>query len=247
MSVRRLLSAALLLLAVSARPVMAAEEVDLFPRPGVSEPVTLLMAPGAVRNVVLFTGGAGGSGGMASNFVIRIAAQLQAAGFNVAMPEVPSDSSGGMSNAFRAGAEHAADIAAVIDLLRSRAHLPVWLISTSNGTLSAANVAIRLGPEKVAGLVLTSTVWQRMAAFDDLSLVRVPTLVVHNRDDGCRESPPAMAEGGVALLTHAPVKELIMTSGGISRSNPCQAMSPHGYLGVENQAVVPMIAWIKSH
>ena len=152
-----------------------------------------------------------------------------------------------MSNTFRASAEHATDIAAIIDLLNSRAHLPVWLISTSNGTLSAVNVASRLGPQKVAGVVLTSSVWQRIAAFDDLSQVLVPTLVVQNRDDGCSQSPPSMAEDGTARLTHAPIKELIMTSGGISRSKPCQAMSPHGYLGVEDLVVTPMIAWIKSH
>ncbi|MDR3524854.1 MAG: hypothetical protein P4L66_12220 [Acetobacteraceae bacterium] len=246
MSVRRLLSVVLLLLTACAVPAKA-EQVDLSPRPGVNEPVTVLSAPGAVRNVVLFTGSAGGYRGMSNNFVIRIAGQLQAAGFNVAMPDLPSDNASGMSNAFRASAEHATDIAAIIDLLNSRAHVPVWLISTSNGTLSAVNVASRLGPQKVAGLVLTSTVWQRIAAFDDLSQVQVPTLVVHNRDDGCRESPPGMAQAGTARLTHAPVKELIMTSGGISRSQPCQALSPHGYLGVEDQVVVPMIAWIKSH
>ena len=69
-------------------------------------------------------------------------------------------------------------------------------------------------------LVLTSTVWSSLRGETSLGDVRVPTLVVHNRDDGCRQSPFSSASDGVAALQHAPVKEFIAVSGGSSRSAP---------------------------
>jgi hypothetical protein len=41
--------------------------------------------------------------------------------------------------------------------------------------------------------------------------------------------------------------EVLAVSGGSLRSGPCDAMSPHGYLGIEDQVIRPMVAWIKSH
>ena len=242
---RVMLSAMLCLLATL--PALAADEVVLTPRPGVTESVFLTIVPGATRNVILFTGGQGGYRNAGNNFVLRIQGQLTQAGFNIAAPEVPSDFPGGMSFNFRIGPDHAIDIAAIIDLMKQRADLPVWLVSTSNGTLSAASIAARIGPPRVAGIVLTSSVWQRLPGFVKLDQIQVPTLLIHNRDDGCRESPYDKAEAGLAALAHAPARELITVSGGISRSDACQAMSPHGYLGIETQVVPPMVAWIKSH
>ncbi len=60
--------------------------------------------------------------------------------------EVPSDHKTGYGyGAFRASQEHAQDIAGVIVALRREASVPVWVVGTSMGTISAANVAARLG------------------------------------------------------------------------------------------------------
>lgn len=236
-----------MLLLFGTGPVRAYEEVAVSARPGVAQKVFLWMTKGATRNLVLFTGGGGGFGGMDKNFVLRIAGALSASGFNLAAPERPSDQSGGMSPAFRISAEHAADIAAVIDALQARDQHPVWLVATSNGTVSAARVAARLGPQRVAGLVLTSSVWPRLRALVDLSEISVPTLVIHNRDDECGGSPYLGAESGMAALSGAPIRALITVSGGRRHSGPCQALSRHGFLGIEDQVVGPMQSWIMAH
>jgi hypothetical protein len=70
---------------------------------------------------------------------------------------------------------------------------------------------------------------------------------VHNRDDGCRNSPFAATADAMSRMQRAPVKDLIAVSGGMVRSAPCEALSPHGYYGIEDQVVPPIIAWIKSH
>jgi hypothetical protein len=77
--------------------------------------------------------------------------------------------------------------------------------------------------------------------------VAVPTLIVHNRDDACRESPFSGAAPSLAALGKAPTKELVSVAGGTLRSDPCQALSPHGYYGIEDQVVPAMIRWIKEH
>ena len=75
--------------------------------------------------------------------------------------------------------------------------MPVWLIGTSMGTVSAANGAARLTAGGPDGLVLTSTVTrqgrERIETVGDVRLdaIRVPTLVVHHKNDACRATPYA--------------------------------------------------------
>lgn len=80
-----------------------------------------------------------------------------------------------------------------------------------------------------------------------LGQISVPVLVVHNRDDGCRVSPYGETASSMALMRQAPTKELLTVSGGSLRGDPCEAMSQHGYLGIEDQVVPPIIAWIEAH
>jgi pimeloyl-ACP methyl ester carboxylesterase len=131
--------------------------------------------------------------------------------------------------------------------LRSRAPMPVWLVGTSNGTISAANAAVRLGPSRIAGVVLTSSVWLGGIEAAHFETLRVPTLIVHNRNDGCRLSPFGQAAPALASLHDARARQLIVVSSSASLSAPCAAMSPHGYLGIEKQVVGLIADWIKAH
>lgn len=234
---------------VSLLPAGAAAEdrVTLQPRPGITEQVLFTIVNGAPASVILLPGGGGVLDSVRNNFLLRVKDQFSQQGLNVAVPDAPSDHTSGMGPPFRAGAEHAQDIAAVIAFLKSKSPVPVWLVGTSRGTISAANGAARLGPAEVAGIVLTSTVWLGGMSGVSLDQVAVPTLVVHNHDDGCVESPFSGAQPGIAALTKAPAKELIAVTGGKSQSRPCDALSPHGYFGIEYQVVPPIIQWIKTH
>jgi pimeloyl-ACP methyl ester carboxylesterase len=200
-----------------------------------------------VAAAVLFPGNSGVVSRVRGNFLIRVASQFAAQGITVAVADAPSDHSAGMPDNFRLGQEHADDVAAIIAWLKQRASLPVWLIGTSNGTTSAASAAVHLGPSRVAGVVLTSSVWARGMLYTRFETLRVPLLLVHNRDDGCIVSPFAGAERAMEKINAAPAKQLIAVSGGVLLSSPCEAKSPHGYFGIEDQVVPPIAAWIKSH
>jgi hypothetical protein len=80
-----------------------------------------------------------------------------------------------------------------------------------------------------------------------LERIVVPMRIVHNRDDGCQESPFAGVASGMVRLTAAPVRQVLPVSGGSSRSSACQALSPHGYWGIEQFVVPPMVRFIETH
>lgn len=225
----------------------AEDRVELHSRPGVTLPILYQPAASPVASAVLFPGGVGVIAATGGNFLLRVRGEFAAQGISVAVIDAPSDHSGGLPNEYRASADAAQDIAAAIAFLRSKAPAPVWLVGTSRGSISAGNGAARLGPSQVGGLVLTSSVWNRGMDRVPLGSIAVPTLIVHNRDDGCRQSPPAGAEPALAALAAAPVKQLVFVSGGMAKSNPCGGLSTHGYYGIEDKVVPVVVAWIKAH
>jgi class 3 adenylate cyclase len=78
--------------------------------------------------------------------------------------------------------------------------------------------------------------------------IAVPVLVISNQSDTCAVSPPGDAPNVLAAVTHSPRKELvIVTSSQIAkRSDPCEGMSPHGYLGIESTVVQRISDWIRA-
>ena len=219
--------------------------VELQTRPGVTERVQFTAAPSPTASAVLLVGGNGVVADVQRNFLLRVRSRFVEQGISIAVFDAPSDQSAGMSMAYRTGASQAQDVSAVVRFLKSKADVPVWLIGTSRGSVSAASAAAQLLPQQVSGVVLTSSVWNGTTSA--LGQIAVPTLIVHNRDDGCSLSPFSGAEAAVAQLTRAPAKELLAVSGGSLRGNPCEALSPHGYYQVDDKVVPSVIAWIKTH
>jgi pimeloyl-ACP methyl ester carboxylesterase len=262
---RRLAALGLALLlgvGLSASAHAADEEVRTIPaRPGVTESFLLMRPEGApVATVIIFAGGDGnlaltraGLGGLQGNFLVRTRPRWVREGLMVAILDTPSDHPRGLWN-FRTSKEHAADVKQAIAAVREIAPVPVWLVGTSMGTLSAANAAARLTEGAPDGIVLTSSVTGtskasyetvRHAGLEDIP---VPTLVVHHKDDSCVSSPYSGAEAIMKALKKAPAKELMTFEGGSPAiSSPCEAKAPHGYLGIEPRVVSAIAAWIRAH
>ena len=70
--------------------------------------------------------------------------------------------------------------------------------------------------------------------------------MVHNRDDGCRDSPFSDTAAVMGRMRQATLRELVV-SGGAFRNGPCDALSPHGYYTIEDQVIPAIVAWIKAH
>jgi pimeloyl-ACP methyl ester carboxylesterase len=209
---------------------------------------------GAAATVVLFSGGAGGIGykngtPQSGNFLIRSRDEFAQVGLNVALMGNPDDFKK-LTPQFRRSAEHVDDVSHVLEDIAIRSKAPIWLVGTSQGTLSAAANAAELG-SRLAGAVLTSTVTGQQAggSANDIALekISVPVLIYHHKQDSCRITPAYAAERLIKRLTLASVKKYIEVDGGKDPvGDPCEAFHYHGFIGMESQAVQQITSWIKS-
>jgi hypothetical protein len=244
-----------LLLTLMAPLAQAADHlVNIDTRPGVKVGYWWMERPDAKATIVLLPGGEGGIGlkdgvPQSLNFLVRSRDYFADAGYNVAIVGKPSDRRD-LDPYFRSTDEHIADLRAVVEKLQASGK-PIWLVGTSLGTISAAAAGAAQPPMPIAGIVLTSSVTNtnRATRFTvtmvSLSRVKVPTLVMHHKEDECEVCVPGMASHIYASLTNVPVKKLLLVSGGGGATgNPCEAMHHHGYIGMEKEAVGDIVAWI---
>jgi dienelactone hydrolase len=213
-----------------------------------------------VSSVILFAGGHGNLklsgnhiGWGKGNFLVRTRDEFCHQGFVVAVVDSPSDrkTNEGMNYGFRHSEEHAMDIQAVIEQLRQLEDVPVWIIGTSNGTASVANIAARLPPPKGPdGVVFTSSViysGKGNSVFDaDIGRIKIPALIVHHKEDACLFCPYHGAELLKKELSSSSQTELIGIEGGSSPyGNVCDAFHYHGFIGKEKEVVKIISDWIK--
>src|SRR4029453_12907410 len=132
------------------------------------------------------------------NFLVRSLPHFHSEGFFTALVDAPSDHQGGDGlGGFRTSADHAADLGLVVTDVRRRTSASVWVVGTSRGTISAANVASRFTSLATPdGLVLTSAVtsgfrsgrqaWVSQTVFDlKLDAIGSPALIVGPAADQC--------------------------------------------------------------
>jgi len=179
----------------------------------------------------------------ANNFLPRVRSEFIRNGVLPVIMDAPSDQPGGLTDYYRVSDQQSIDARAVLAELKKRfPQLPVYLVGTSRGTVTAAYVGRALSGE-VAGVVLTSSLFTpprgaTLADFDYAS-IKAPLLFVHHREDGCDSTPYAEAQ---RLSARYP---LISVRGGKTpESGPCDPYAPHGYYGKEAETVDAIAAWM---
>ena len=237
-------------------PAARADELITLPtRAGVTVSYWHMPRADATATLVLLPGGSGGIGmrdgqPQSGNFLVRSRELFAAQGFHVAAVGRPSDVAD-MDTAFRASDAHVQDLTRVVDDLRARSAVPVWLVGTSRGTVSAAAAAIALGPERVAGVVLSSSItaykFRGAVPTQALERLRVPVLVLHHERDACKATAPHEVPLIMKGLVNAPVKKLAWArDGGPPRGDPCEAFHWHGFVGMEPQAVETITRFVRA-
>ncbi len=244
---------------LSAPAVAATDEiVDIETRPGVTTGLMVTKpASVPVAAAILLIGGNGklglwrGRGTRSQNFLVRTRARFAENGVLAVMVDVPSDRRDEGLNDFRGTEEHAKDIEAVLRWVREQTKAPVWLIGTSRGTVSMGHLAGRLA---VDGAVFTSSVVKKSkrrppTALDgDLESIRVPVLVVHHSHDECVVTPLERLDRLTRRLKNASKVETLLFEGGSpAESNPCEARSAHGFLGIEDKVTDAIVAWMRTN
>jgi hypothetical protein len=253
---------AIFFLALAIARIAAAQEmVSLATRPNVTQLYFLTSRPKDLQAVAVLFPGSGGwirlrtENGQVrfnqGNFLVRSRAEFVKRGVAAAIVDAPSDQQNGwgMTDEFRLAGAHLTDISKVVEDLGKRfPAMPLYLIGTSRGTISAAALAARLG-DRLAGVVLTSTMFRQagrksrepgpgLSQFD-FATIKIPLLFVHHVSDQCEVTP----YGEAARL--AEKFPLISVFGGAApQSGPCDALSQHGFLGKESETVEEMVNWM---
>lgn len=192
-----------------------------------------------------------------TNFLVRTRYHFAAGGFVVAVIDAASDflyhnhglRGHRLPNRLY-GDKYLLDLAAVINDLRVKfPDLPLCAVGTSRGTNSAAVAAAELD-DLPDGLVLTSSLTGPDSNGDldevDLGEVKVPTLIVTNKDDECSITKPEDSKDLKKRFTAAPKVKVRQFKGGITPlSRSCSSLSGHGFFGIEQKVVKAITKFIK--
>jgi pimeloyl-ACP methyl ester carboxylesterase len=241
---------------LAARPP-AASVVDITTRPGGSLRM-LVMLPKRPRAIaVVLLGGDGvldmdplgrirrGRG----SYLVRASGLWLSMGLAVVLLDAPSDRPKGLGGGYRCGPEQDQDLAEAIGFLRSKYRLPVWLVGTGLGSVSAARAASRIKDSPPDGVVLGACVTRPnpsgcRLADEDLEKITAPVLVIHHREDACPWAPFEGARRAARRLRAASEVELLVVEGASDRGGPCGPDSRHGFWGMEEEVARAMARWM---
>ena len=253
-------------------PAFAGNElVSIEVRPNVSMKIMVLEPESKPQGIfLLYAGGVGtldlgsflgnptiGNHSYANNFLVRVRDKFVDQGFIAALPDVPSDRQK-LDYKYRLSDDQVLDTKATVAYLKSRYGLPVWLVGTSASSLSVGHAASHLS-DQISGIILTASVTQvpsNYAVYSDfpkgtastnLAAIKTPALIVSNTDDACNLSPSADSELiKIKLNNSRRVAVKYFTGGDTPRSEPCSALSRHGFLGIENDVVASIVKFVNS-
>lgn len=221
----------------------------------------LLLFPGGPGRIDLSGEGEQFSIGGGSGFTARNYTNFATQGFLTVLLDAPSDfyTENGMPPQFRIGTGHAADVHDLLEAVPESATLPVWVLGISMGSLSAANMGIRL-TNRLQGLVLAScptqpepdgalyTVLTNGILDMQLGEIGIPVLVAYHSNDGCSETPASNAPAVVTALSNAGPCELRYFSGGDpGEGNPCGTTVYHSFWGLDGEVSAAMSDFIRAH
>lgn len=79
----------------------------------------------------------------------------------------------------------------------------------------------------------------------NLNKLTIPVLTMSHASDQCADTPPEDAEKLKGKLSSSSRVETVLLKGGLrSVSDPCLALSAHGFYGIENKAVGRIVQFI---
>jgi hypothetical protein len=231
--------------------------VELLPEDGGHQRILVFGPSKPEKAIVMLPGGSGAvgisrDGGLKHNhnFVVRTRAAWAALGYLVIIPDTIDRKN---LRGLRSSPRYAVVVDALLGFAKDQTSGPVFLLGTSQGSIAAVNGAAHARPGLLSGVVLTESVsilgHSGETVFDaHPSDVRVPALVVANRQDACNVAPPSEAPAIAKALSGSSDVQVQYVDGGLNRSrNPCGSLSPHGYYGIETQVVDLISRWMSAH
>ena len=246
-----------LLLLLAALPVRADDSriITILSRRGVPVSFYYMTQDKARATLVLLPGGKGDiklrdGTPESDDFLVRSRGYFFANGFNVVVVNKPDDVEE-LNFRARTSFRHTEDIKQITAYVKEDSRLPVWLIGTSRGTISATAAAIAMTPDSLSGIVLTSSITSPVTPgavpSQNLAKIRIPVLVVHHEDDSCRICDPDDVPEIMQGLCNSPVKKAVLVKGGWwARGRACGPRHYHSYIGMEKKVAALISQWIQN-
>ena len=232
--------------------------------------VALLKPQGIARgSVILLAGGngrlditpAGQITKLLGNQLIRTRGTYRAKGFYTLVPDLAPDMKVGSDDVvsgYRVSLNYARDIGAMVKYLRVHGADPVVVIGTSRGSAGAANAVAKLINARRPDAAIYTSAFLPLDCSEIINLwcltnnhpelLDLPTLVMWHVDDQCLVTPPTAVppfktwwESGTTLL----LARKRFSGGAPPQSGPCEAKSPHGFWGLDQQVVDVAAGWIR--
>jgi alpha-beta hydrolase superfamily lysophospholipase len=203
--------------------------------------------------IVMFPGGAGDVGierngeiRHGDNFVVRTRDLWAKKGYGVLIVDAIDHQS---MRGQRSSPEYAGVAHEILAYARSLTNAPVWVMGTSQGSIAAMLAASTARPGEVAGVVLTESVSVLGRSHETVfnahpEAVRIPALVVANRDDRCWVAPPTYAGAIAKAMSHSSADVLMEEGGKTDSTDACSSQTPHGYWGIDARVVDDIGRWM---
>jgi hypothetical protein len=132
---------------------------------------------------------------------------------------------------------------------------PVPNSSRPNGVVLAAaqtDVGQSSSEDQTSTTTCTATIFDGRPLL--LPEINVPVYLAADRDDDCPCSPPKRTKDIFTALTASPAKAMSIfpldgseSPTGVAGLDPCTAMTPHGFVGIEDGVVAAIVSWAKTH
>lgn len=221
-----------------------------------SIPVLQNIKPDALTNIILIPGGNAGTGELINgipsslNLLVRSRQFFQNNGFNTfILFRARSVTASAMSTTYRADGRHLNEINSLINHIAKLSTRPIWIIGTSMGSISATQAALGIFNKNFRGIVLTSSVTRQAPgnlSSIDLNQIDKPLLIIHHKQDACFACVPSEALAAFKSIKNSNTREFLMLDGGgPPKGDPCQNQHWHGFIGMEEEVIGRISAWIK--
>ena len=205
--------------------------------------------PSVVRPVV--EGGAMVRSKLTGNFLIRSRRHLSDESIATLIADCQSESGDYCSAAYQSSNDRQQHVQKLIDMVREKypSLKEVWLVGTSMGTISSAFLPT-YDAKAYAGAIHTATITEPLAqgsyrelANFDYRRSGIPQFFVHHRDDPCGLT----TYSGAKRISESYGIPLVTVIGGSGfQGGACQALTEHGFKGIEQQAMKAIATIIKS-
>lgn len=174
------------------------------------------------------------------NYTSRSRDLWWAQGIATFLIDAPSDhlDKDGLTPRFRATADFATDMRAVIKLIASKFDKPLHAVGHSNGAIAVATVA-SLNDPAISSYALVSPAHTKLDGGEMVTSVRYgkPVVILENRDDTCIYSPASGVERLAKFISAPNVRVVWIEGGKAPLSGSCGPFSYHSFFGVEESAI----------